>query len=112
MTKPNVRPLSQHSQLALQLLGQLIREGRLVKGFSTTDLAARAGISRALLQRIERGEAGCSIGACFEVAAVCGVSLFEPDENALSKRLSTQTEKLALLPKAVRRSKLVVHDDF
>lgn len=105
MTKPNVRPLSQHSQLALQLLGQLIREGRLVKGFSTTDLAARAGISRALLQRIERGEAGCSIGACFEVAAVCGVSLFEPDENALSKRLSTQTEKISVIAKGCQTLK-------
>ena len=112
MVKPATRPLSQYSMLALQLLGQLIREGRLAKGFNTTDLAARAGISRALLQRIERGDAGCSIGACFEVAALCGVALFEPDERALAKRLSAHTEKLALLPKAIRRTKAEVHDDF
>jgi transcriptional regulator with XRE-family HTH domain len=112
MVKPLVRPLSHHTLLALQLLGQFIREGRLVRGFSTTDLAARAGISRALLQRIERGDAGCSIGACFEVAALCGVALFDPDESALGKRLLAQTEKLALLPKAVGRAKAAVHDDF
>ncbi len=110
--KSKVRPLSQHSLLALQLLGQLIREGRLRKGFNTTDLSARAGISRALLQRIERGDAGCSIGACFEVAALCGVALFEPDESALAKRLSAHTEKLALLPKAIRSTKADLHDDF
>jgi transcriptional regulator with XRE-family HTH domain len=112
MVKPLARPLSQHTLLALRLLGQLIREGRLGKGFGTTDLAARAGISRALLQRIERGDAGCSVGTCFEVAALCGVALFEPDESALSKRLSVQTEKLALMPKSVRRAKTAVHDDF
>lgn len=110
--KSKVRPLSQHSLLALQLLGQLIREGRLRKGFNTTDLSARAGISRALLQRIERGDAGCSIGVCFEVAALCGVALFEPDESALAKRLSAHTEKLALLPKAIRSTKADLHDDF
>ena len=96
----------------MQLLGQLVREGRLAKGFNTTDLAARAGVSRALLARIEQGDPGCSMGAVFEVAALCGVTLFESDESALTLRLSRQSEKLALLPKSVRTAKPVVHDDF
>ena len=53
MVKPVSRPLSQYSLDALALLGQLVREARLSKAMTTTDLAARAGISRALLQRIE-----------------------------------------------------------
>ena len=52
MVKPVSRPLSQYSLDALALLGQLLREARLSKAMTTMDLAARAGISRALLQRM------------------------------------------------------------
>ena len=79
---------------------------------TTTDLASRAGISRALLQRIERGDPGCSVGVVFEVATICGVSLFEQEKWQLSSYLSLHTEKMALLPKAVRRSSIEVKDDF
>jgi DNA-binding XRE family transcriptional regulator len=77
MVKPVSRPLSQYSLDALALLGQLVREARLGKAMTTADLASRAGISRALLQRIERGDPGCSVGVVFEVAALCGVPLFD-----------------------------------
>lgn len=112
MAKPITRPYSQYSLDAMQLLGQLVREGRLSKGLTTTDLATRAGISRALLQRIERGDPSCSIGAVFETAAICGVTLFESDERQLAVTLSRQSEKLALLPKSVRAGKKEVNDDF
>jgi len=112
MTKPARRPYSQYSRDAMQLLGQLIREGRLAKALTTTDLAARAGISRALLQRIERCDPGCSIGAVFETAAICGVTLFEPDVRSLTTSLARHQEKLALLPKSVRSARKEVKDDF
>ncbi len=112
MSKPIARPYSHYSLDALQLLGQLVREGRLVKALTTTDLAARAGVSRASLQRIERGDLGCSIGAVFEVAAICGVRLFESDERLLALQLARQSEKLVLLPKSVRVGKRAVNDDF
>ena len=64
------------------------------------------------LQRIEAGDPGCSIGAAFEVAAICGVPLFDASESALASRLSQQTEKLALMPKAVHPARKVVKDDF
>lgn len=112
MAKPVTRPYSQYSLAALQLLGQLIREGRLARALTTTDLATRAGVSRALLQRIERGDPGCSIGAVFEVAIICGVPLFEPDQRLLATTLARQQEKMALLPKAVRTVGKGVKDDF
>lgn len=112
MPKPIARPVSQYSQDALQLLGQMIRAGRLTKAMTTTDMAARAGISRALLQRIERGDAGCSIGAVFEVAALCGVVLFEQDARSLALQLDRHQDKLALLPQAVRKPAKAVKDDF
>jgi len=106
------KPLSQYSLDALALLGQLIHEARLSKGMTSVDLATRAGISRVLLQRIEKGESTCSIGAVFEVATICGVTLFERDARTLTNRLAMQNEKSALLPKAVRSHLKVLKDDF
>ncbi|MCF8164008.1 MAG: helix-turn-helix domain-containing protein [Polynucleobacter sp.] len=112
MVKPLSRPYSRYTSDALALVGQLVREARLAKALTTTDLAARAGVSRALLQRIERGDPGCSIGAVFEVASICGVPLFEMDQRQLSVKLALQREKMALLPKSVRTSAVDVNDDF
>ena len=112
MVKLVSRPLSQYSQDALALLGQLVREARLAKAMTTTDLASRAGISRALLQRIERGDPGCSIGAVFEVAALCGVPLFDQEPRQLSAHLALHREKMALLPKAVKTRSKTVKDEF
>jgi transcriptional regulator with XRE-family HTH domain len=97
---------------ALELLGQLVREARLNKALTTADLAARAGISRALLQRIERGDPGCSIGAVFEVATICGVPLFDQEQRQLTTHLALHREKMALLPKTVRVGMKRVKDDF
>jgi len=112
MVKPLIRPFSQYSLDALVLLGQLVRESRNAKAMTTTDLASRAGISRALLQRIERGDPGCSIGVVFEVATICGVSLFEQEKRQLNYELTRHGEIMALLPKAVRSGFVGVKDDF
>jgi len=112
MVKPVSRPTSQYTHDALALLGQLVREARRDKAMTTIDLASRAGISRSLLQRIERGDPGCSIGVVFEVAALCGVPLFELKPRQLSSHLALHREKMALLPKAVRTSTQRVKDDF
>lgn len=112
MAKPATRPASQYSRDALALLGQLIREGRIARHMTAVELATRAGISRALLQRIEKGDPGCAIGAVFETAAICGVPLFEPEERGLAMRLARHGEKLALLPKAVRAARTGAKDDF
>lgn len=64
MVKPVSRSFYKYSLDALALLGQLVREARLIKAMTTTDLASRAGISRALLQRIERGDLGVRLAWC------------------------------------------------
>jgi transcriptional regulator with XRE-family HTH domain len=112
VVKPVSRPYSQYSLIALELLGQLVREARLAKALTAADLAARAGISRALLARIERGDPGCSIGAVFEVATICGVPLFDQEQRQLTTHLAMHREKMALLPKAVRKGVKGVKDDF
>ena len=112
MVKPISRPYSQHTLNVLNLMGHLLREARLKKALTTSELAERAGISRTLLQRIERGEPGCSIGAVFEVAAICGVPLFESDQRGIVGLLATQKEKMALLPKRIRSGHKITKDDF
>jgi transcriptional regulator with XRE-family HTH domain len=112
MTKPATRPLSRYSRDAMVLLGQLIRQARIERKLTTGELAERAGISRGLVQRIEKGDPGCAIGAVFEAASIVGVRLFDADQAALSGAISATTATLVLLPKAARAAKIKAHDDF
>ena len=70
MPKPISRAYSRYSRDAAQLLGQMIRLGRMNRKLTLAELAERTGVSRGLIQRIERGDMGCAIGAVFEVAAI------------------------------------------
>ena len=112
MSKPTDRSYSRYTREALILLGQMIRMARIERRITSLELAERAGISRTLLQRIERGEPGCAIGAVFEAAAVAGVSLFTPDRGGLTLQVAEVESRLTLLPKTARRQKPVINDDF
>lgn len=112
MAKPQNRPSSRYSRDATMLLGQLIRRARIEKKITTSELAERAGISRGLVQRIEKGDPGCAIGAVFETATIVGVRLFDADQTALSSALDTSSAMLTLLPKAARTSTIKAYDDF
>lgn len=112
MPKPESRAYSAYSRDALQLLAQLIRRARIEQRVTTQELADRAGISRGLLQRIEQGDPGCSIGAVFEVATIIGVRLFDAEQVTFNRGIAANAAALTLLPKAVRRPDRVVKDDF
>jgi len=55
-----------------RLLGDHIRTWRKLQGLRMEDLAERAGISRALLGRLENGNTSISLGAFLEVARCLG----------------------------------------
>jgi ribosome-binding protein aMBF1 (putative translation factor) len=112
MKKPLKQTHSRYCRDAAALLGKLIRAKRIEHKQSEQMLAERAGISRSLLQRIEKGCLTCSIGSVFEVATIVGISLFEDDKNKLQATLSSYESKLALLPKSVRKSLKGTKDDF
>ncbi|MCF6266682.1 MAG: helix-turn-helix domain-containing protein [Desulfuromusa sp.] len=112
MPKSTTRTYSRYSRTAAALLGVLIREARTEKKLTAQELAERAGISRGLLQRIEKGNLKCEIGAVFEVAAIVGIKLFDADERRLTKYQRETEDKLTLLPKSVRKPTKAVHDDF
>jgi ribosome-binding protein aMBF1 (putative translation factor) len=112
MPKSTPRTYSRYSREASALLGRLIRAARIERKHTAQELADRAGISRGLLQRIEKGDLKCEIGAVFEVAAIVGIKLFDADEASLKKHTAQVEDKLTLLPKSVRKKSKVVRDDF
>ncbi|MEA5112471.1 MAG: helix-turn-helix transcriptional regulator [Geobacteraceae bacterium] len=106
------RAYSKYAKEAVFLLGQHIKLGRKKRKWSEQNLAARAGISRATLQKIEAGEMSPSIGLVFEVAALVGVPLFEQDSRALATDIELMQSKIALLPKRIKNRTKAVDDDF
>lgn len=112
MPKPDVRAYSSYGRDALTLLAQMIRRTRIERGLTVQELADRAGVSRGLIQRIERGDPGCAIGAVFEAAAIVGIRLFDADQSTMATHLAASGATLALLPKSVRPSGGTVKDDF
>ncbi len=112
MPKTSNKPISTHSLSAIELLGRLVRIARKERKITVQELSDRAGISRGLVQRIEKGDPNCSIGAAFEVATIAGVPLFELDSRQLSQKINQANEKLALLPKSVHKPRQNVNDDF
>lgn len=112
MAKASSRTYSHYTREALELFAALIREARLEKKMTAQELADRAGISRGLVQRIEKADANCAIGSVFEVASILGLELFDSDEKELSKKRNLTIVKVALMPKSVRKPKREVDDDF
>ena len=112
MAKPANRSYSRYAQEAATLLGLMIRNARVERGITVSEVAERAGVSRGLVHRIEKGEMTSSIGAAFEVAAIVGLHLFDSESNTLTRYLRMEQQKFALLPRAVRTSTTKVKDDF
>ena len=106
------RTYSRLTTEALRLLGKQVRLARKQRRMSESDLAARAGIARSTLQQIEKGDPRVEIGLAFEAATLAGVGLFVPDASTLAPQTERLDDKLALLPKSVRRPRSEVNDDF
>ena len=110
MTKQ--RTYSKYAQEAAVLMGGHIKLGRKQRKWTEKNLADRAGISRATLQKIENGDMSCAIGLVFEVATLVDVNLFEQKDLPLSKRLEQTRDKIALLPQRIRVKTKEIDDDF
>lgn len=106
------RTYSKYAIEAALLLGEQIKLERKLRKWSEANLAERAGISRATLQKIEAGDMSCAIGIVFETASVVGICLFDSNNQPLSKSIQRTRDTLALLPKRIRERKKKVDDDF
>jgi transcriptional regulator with XRE-family HTH domain len=105
------RTYSPNTLKALEVMGKMIQLKRKEKGLTLQSLADRAGVSRSLIQRLEKCDPGCEIGVAFEVAYLLGIHLFESHvgQEFLSEHL---TNRIALLPASVRDKKIEVSDAF
>ncbi|MDZ7831989.1 MAG: helix-turn-helix transcriptional regulator [Desulfobacterales bacterium] len=106
------RTYSRYTREAATLLARQIQLGRKQRKWTEHELAERAGISRATLQKIEKGELSVAVGLVFEVAALVGIALFDADRTSLTTHVARTDDKLALLPSAVRKPGKSVDDEF
>lgn len=106
------RVYSRYTREAGVLLGKQIRLARKQRKWTESELAERAGIARATLQKIEKGDPTVAIGLVFEVAALTGIKLFDEKSTTLSHLLSRTDDKLTLLPNRVRKRRKTIEDDF
>lgn len=106
------RTYSRYTREAVTLLARQIQLGRKQRKWAEHDLADRAGISRATLQKIEKGDLGVAVGLVFEVAALVGIALFDEERGSLASHIARTDDKLALLPHAVRKPIKPVDDEF
>ena len=105
------RTYSRYTREAGVLLGKEIRLGRKERKWTETELAGRAGISRATLQKIDKGDLSVALGLVFEVAALVGVKLFDDERGALITHIARTDDRLALLPASVRKGRKARIDD-
>lgn len=59
----------------IKVLGAAIREARLKRGLSQTELAAMIGTDQAAISRIENGGCGAGIASYIKIADALGVKL-------------------------------------
>lgn len=113
MSTKKERAYSRQTKEAAILLGKNIQLGRKERSLTELDLADRAGISRATLQKIEKGDPKCELGLYFEAATLVGVPLFNVDSAALLRMdIDRVNNKIALLPKSIHKKKKEVDDAF
>jgi transcriptional regulator with XRE-family HTH domain len=112
MKSGSKRTYSRVTREASSLLGKLIKLARKERNLTASDLADRAGITRYTLQKIEDGALTCEIGLVLEVATIVGVKLFDNENSSLNLQVDTVDNRIALLPKYVRKTNKVLDDDF
>lgn len=100
---PAARAHSRTVRHACELLGTEIKQGRLERRWPIRELAERAGVTPRTVVRVEKGDPTVGIGICFDLAVLCGVSLFDTDRAGLERELHRSRDRLSLLPTAARR---------
>lgn len=112
MPHSRTRTYSRYSREAAALLGKTIRLGRRERRLTAQDLADRAGITRTTLRKIENGDMKSEVGLVFEVATLVGVKLFDAGPESIGAYGERIDDRIALLPKTVRKAERPIDDDF
>lgn len=103
--------LSPQAIEAAKLLGARIQLARRQRRWTLQELADRVGVTAVTLRKVERGDPSVRLGIAFEAAALTGVPLFDPDPSRRRLEAQRVDDRLAVLPRLVRRP-VGVDDDF
>ena len=106
------RSYSELTEEALLLLAKQIQLARKRRRMSEHEFASRIGVARSTLQLIEKGVPSVAIGLVLEAATLVGVDLFVPEATTLAPQLERTQDKLALMPRSIRKSTREIDDDF
>lgn len=104
-------PLSPQTIEASRLLGARIQLARRERRWTLQELADRAGVTAVTMRKVERGDPSVRLGVAFEAAALTGVPLFDPDPSRRRLEAERVDDRLAVLPRLVRRP-TEIDDDF
>ncbi|WAL63204.1 XRE family transcriptional regulator [Amycolatopsis cynarae] len=101
MSRPERAAPDEHPSGALeQIIAQRVREFRLAKGVSMTELARRTGMSKAMLSKIENAQTSCSLSTLSRLAETLDVPV-----TALFRGVDAERE--AVFTPAGRGSQIV-----
>lgn len=96
---------------AMELLGARVKLARRERRWTLQELADRVGVTAVTMRKVERGDASVRLGVAFEAATVVGVPLFHQDHLRLSLEAARVEDRLAVLPRLVRKP-TKIDDDF
>lgn len=96
------RVYSKVARNAAALLGAQTREARIARGWTIVELADRASLSKNTVVKVEHGDPSVALGIAFELASLCGVTLFFDDPARLAWEARAARERLTLLPRRAR----------
>ncbi|PWF41238.1 XRE family transcriptional regulator [Massilia glaciei] len=100
------------SARTLRALGERVKDARLRRQFSAETVAARAGITRQTLTKIESGNASVTMGNYFQVLVVLGLDKdmnLVARDDVLGRRL--QDAELPQRRRAPRRTAAQIKED-
>src|SRR3954447_21899755 len=106
-----IHPLSPRTVEASRLLGTRIQLARRERRWTLQELAERVGVTAVTMRKVERGDPSVRLGVAFEAAALTGVPLFDPDPSRRRLEAQRVDDRLAVLPRLVRRP-TEIDDDF
>jgi len=103
------RPVFLHAERQAAALGRRLRDARLRRRMTSLAMAERAGISRATLHRLEKGDVSISLGATQRVLRVLGLDA-DCDLLARDDVLGRKLQDMALPGPRPRRAAKAGHD--
>lgn len=106
------RTYSETVQDTAKLLGAQVRQGRIARGWTTRQLAERAGISKATLLKAEHGDPTVTFGTVLDLAVLVGVPLYFEDRARLAREARDAQERAVLLARRVRPTEREPDYDF